>query len=53
MRKATFLAIFLVALIALSGCATVHGFGKGLVKDTKTVWGWMVKAGEWFEEHAW
>lgn len=57
MRKVTFLAIFLIGLIALSGCSTVchtvHGFGEGLAKDTKAVWKTTVEADEWLQENAW
>ncbi|MCF7908492.1 MAG: hypothetical protein K9L86_06455 [Candidatus Omnitrophica bacterium] len=57
MRKLTFVAIFFIGLIALSGCSTVyhtvHGFGEGLAKDTKAAWKSVVKADEWVDEHAW
>lgn len=57
MKKITFLIVFLVGLIFVSGCATVShtsaGFGKGLVEDSKNIWQALIKADKWFDKHTW
>ncbi|MDD5194158.1 MAG: hypothetical protein PHQ96_00600 [Candidatus Omnitrophica bacterium] len=57
MKKFYFILIALIAIISLSGCATVRnvseGLGKGVVEDGRNTVNHLKTANAWWREHTW
>ena len=54
------MAMVMISLLGLSGCATVEGTVTGAKKDAGAVWGymndedhWIKKTDNWMKEHLW
>jgi len=57
MTKKIFYVTFFLLFISISGCATIEGAGKGIVKDTEgighAVWTGVEKADAWVKRNFW
>jgi len=57
MFKRILCVICFLLFVSVSGCATIEGAGKGLVKDTegisRAVWAGVQKTDVWIKENLW